>query len=196
LDPDNSYYKPMKKIPGFAAFTLIVAFAACKKDNFAESKDALHERFNGKYQVISSWSDQQVDINLDGKVSSNLKDELSDLSRVNLELRILKEEKYNLFSLFWPEQYLSEGFAADKPIITFANQALGLKFNFSKQVTDLLLDSSDVQPADAKRFVLPSVVKVLSDDVIEVSFSKSVYTSQGWKNITIITRYKRWTRIT
>jgi hypothetical protein len=184
----------MRKIPCFAVFTLIVAFAACKKDN--SSKDELHERFNGKYKVISSWSDQQVDINLDGKVSSNLEDELSDLSRANLELRILKEEKYNLFSLFWPEQYLSEGFSADKPIVNFANQGLGLKFNFSKQTTEILLDSSEVQPADVKRFVLPSVVKVLADDVIEVSFSKSVYTSQGWKNITIIIRYKRWTPVT
>jgi hypothetical protein len=186
----------MKQIPylSLIVFFLSTLFYSCSKEN-ADNKELILERFNGKYKILSSISNEAVDINMDGKSSTDLKTELPDLSRAFLELRIL-DQPYHLFSLWWPEQYLSESHDINKPNINYANQGIGFRFNFTNDFNKIILDTTDVTSEQASRFVVPESVIILKDDIIKVVFNESVYTEFGWKTIRVTTTYQRYTSIT
>ena len=132
---------------------------------------------------------------MDGSASNNLQTELPNLKHSHLELRIL-DQPYHLFSLFWQEQYLSESDNINKPFINYANQAMLFRFNFTENFNQITLDTSNVTPEQASRFVVPESVTVLENDIIKVVFNESVYVNYAWKTIRITNLYQRYTSIT
>ena len=171
----------------------VLALSACEKQDVGQ-ENAIGEKFNGKYALLTAIANQPVDMNLDGVESTNLSAEVENLSSATVELRIGKNS--HLFTQFWQEQYITEGQRPDRPYVTYARQGIGFSFTFQNNASELILNKDHVKEEDAARFAVPSQVKVLANDVIEVVFDKKVFTSRGWKQISITARYKRYTNVT
>lgn len=174
-------------------FLVALVLCACKK-NAAKDEDFLREKFNGKYELVTAYASQSVDMNLDGIASNDLSREILNLSAAHVELRVSKNVR--IFTQFWQEQYLSESSNINVPHVEYAKQGMGFSFSFNEDLKSINLDKTKVTAEQAARFAVPETVKNLANDVIEVVFDKRVYTSKGWKDITIAARYKKYTNIT
>ncbi|MCC9136461.1 hypothetical protein ACFSKU_06380 [Pontibacter silvestris] len=132
---------------------------------------------------------------MDGRASTNLLEEIEELPNAELDLRIYgrtnkHSENSFLFTQFWPEQYISEG---DILFVDYALQAVGRYFKFDQTVNTLLITPNEDTTVSLDRFPLPQAVTIEDNDQIEVIISKLLYTSDGWKTVTITTLYKRYT---
>jgi hypothetical protein len=72
---------------GYIAFFFFFALSiySCRRNGDTTKKNGdrafLFQRFNGKYKIVSSTASKPLDLNFDGILSINLKDELPDLSK-------------------------------------------------------------------------------------------------------------------
>lgn len=172
----------------------------------------LYDKFHGKYKVISSVSSEAIDVNLDGKASTDMIQEIPELTsphRNYLELRIYGPNKYRsenafLFTQWWPEQHIWTNnkvwdgeFIEYQPglIVNYNMQGTTRHFSFSSNLSQL-----NVQPSpneNAFRWVFPQSVTVdKNTDTIQVVNKRRLYTSAGVKEVVITTVYQRYTMIT
>ncbi|WP_347158176.1 hypothetical protein [Pontibacter chitinilyticus] len=180
------------------AMLVILAFASCSDTEITPQEDAQqYSRFHGKYKIVRSTSSEAVDINRDGKASTDLLQEIGLLSDAELEIRI-PLPAYNpdgvlpTFTQFWEQQFLSTANA--DTVINYATQGVVRYFTFSS--VDSLQIVPDEQQVDAMLFPLPDVVTIQDSDQIKVVMHKQLFTSSGWKAVTITTLYKRYTMAT
>ncbi len=174
-----------------------IILTSCIRDSAPDETRQVYERLHGKYKAVSSISSEAVDVNLDGTASINILAEIPDLEHCNLEIRILSE---GLLCQFWPQQFVGHGTepAGYDPSLTvhYANQGITRTFPIDANSSVLQLQS-DTQPLpDLNRFPFPTAVTVESTNMIKIVFSKRLYTSAGWKTVTVTTLYERYTMIT
>jgi len=184
------------KISLLVFLSVIATFTSCKERRVAPHEDIprLQERFQGAYKIVSSTSNEAVDINKDGQASTDLLKEIDLLSNAELLLRIPANpnEKGSsfLFTQFWQQQLLVTVNTTDT-ISTYALQGTVRNFNFSPSL-DALLIAPDGHQVDLQRFPFPDEVTIGSNDQIKVVMQKRLYTSKGWKPLTITTWYQRY----
>lgn len=191
--------------------------ASCSPNDPAPYDDVptLHQKFHGKYNVISSVSSEAIDVNLDGKVSTDMTKEILQLAPKygqQLEIRIYGPNKNNskrafYFMQYWPEQeiFIStnktqrwEGEPIEyQPglIVNYLSNALTRTFSFSPDLGQLLVQPSPAE--NAFRWILPQSVTVdKNTDTIQVVNKRRFYTSAGVKEVVTTTVYKRYTMVT
>lgn len=191
--------------------------AGCAPRDPAPNEDVnlLYQRFHGKYKVIRSVSSEAIDVNLDGKASTDMVQEIPQLTspyRNYLELRIYGPSKYRsenafLLTQWWPEQDIFiptnktqrwEGELIEyQPglSVNYAMQGTSRYFSFSPDLSEL-----QVQPTtneNAFRWVFPQSVTIeKSTGNIQVVNKRRLYTRTGVKEVVITTVYQRYTIIT
>lgn len=179
---------------------IVATLTSCNESEIVLHEDAflLHERFHGKYKIVTSTSNKAVDINKDGQASTDLLQEISFLSDAELELRI-PVPGYNtdgslfLFTQFWQQQFLTT--VNSDTVANYAVQGVVRYFRLSQNVDEILV-APDQYQVDLKLFPLPDEVTIESNGYIKVVMQKLLYTSEGWKSVNITTLYKRYTMAT
>ncbi|CCH00026.1 hypothetical protein FAES_2017 [Fibrella aestuarina BUZ 2] len=174
--------------------------------------DALHERFHGKYSIVSSVSNEAIDVNMDGYASTNLLDEIKELAPeycCELILHVRGKGQWNtqpvrLMVEAWPEQYIWSGndqwnwepLAYDpKLTVNYARQGASRSISFAPDLKSIIV--ADEPNADASvRWKKPVSVRIVGQHTIELVSRKTIYTRAGTKTVLITTRYERYTMTT
>jgi hypothetical protein len=186
----------------------LISLVACKgsqKEIIAPSQEvnALYQRFHGKYKPVFSTSSEAIDVNLDGKATVDMLEEIPELLNIGgIELRIYQGQ-YNsqrkfIFVHYWPKQEFQTDPATYIPDlwVPYSMKVVSWSFKFDTDVVQLLIEPQSIALADPDTYTPLQAVKVVDDDRIEVIFSKRLYTASGWKTVQIRTRYERYTMTT
>ena len=173
-----------------------------------ENVNLLYERFHGKYEVIQSVSNEAIDVNLDGKLSTDMLVEIPQLGKKyssHLQVSIIgptpyKSENEFLFTSWWPEQFIrinsktweGEPISYDPNLtVDYAMQGGTRNFSFSPDLKQMAVQPNKYE--NSFRSVKPESVTVNADNTIEVVTKRRLYTSAGVKDVVITTLYKRYT---
>ncbi len=185
----------------FFGFFFLVSLSACRRSDHSDrqkERAVLFQRFHGKYKILRATAEQPLDLNFDGVASTDLKDELLNLSNCNLIIQLPKDRQTNFFGEFWPEQVFGGGNGDAPPsydplaMVDYANQGVSRTFRFSADGKAILLDE-DHAGIDQQRHTRPEAVTILSGDRIEVVKRKRFYTTAGWREVRVVTLYERYT---
>ncbi|WP_256009786.1 hypothetical protein [Desertivirga xinjiangensis] len=162
---------------------------------------ALYEKFNGKYEIISSTSSEPVDINGDGNKSNDLLNEIPFLNESKVEIRIstdvLKNKYSGIFEQFWPEQYFTIDGKLQEPeifdsSINISYQVQGLPRNvYIKEELRIIEVIEENEVPNGKRHTIPSSVSYKNDNTIEIETEKALLMREGWKTIKLNSIYRR-----
>jgi hypothetical protein len=195
----------MKKLLSVAICTII--FFSCTKDETSVfNRPLLHEKFNGKYELLSAISEKAVDLNNDGKASTELLNENSMILFSTVEIRIPQkddlfiEDNEFVFSEFWPTENGQR--LKDKDVITvyrtkiysgnydiYGNVLIG-EFMDDLKYGTFITDIND----DGKNTLIElKSLEFLDDDKIEVTAVRKLYTMSGWTVTKIKSLYKKYT---
>ena len=178
------------------------ALVGCHERTPAPSEDAaaLHSRFHGKYQLLSAVADVPVDLDRDGRASTNLVEELPDVKASDVILLIKEDNSFKLFEQSWPQPNVTRDWNASNPdsliVQGYAIQLSPRSFTFDKSVTNLLIESGPVSATDAGRFPTPEVAAIEPGDQLRIVVQRALFTRKGWKLVRITSVYKRYTSIT
>ena len=194
-------------------FLLFIAcmfiLVSCEKNESEDSKrPLLREKFNGKYELISSLSKTPVDLNNDGIESTNLLLENSMILFSEIEIRIpnesdsyLKDNEF-VFCEFWPTEndhrlknkevitvYETRVYGSDYDI--YGNTLIGVFAENLKNCTiNTLLDIND----DGKNTLIEiKSIDIMENETIKVIVIRKLYTKNGWVISEIESLYKRYT---
>lgn len=139
-----------------------------------------------------------MDINFDGKRTTDLVHEIPDLKNTYLQLQFTGENLPMYYSQIWINQ---EFFPEEKPIgyspnvqVNFLRLRLNGTFMFENEGNTLQLSQAvpgNNNNADG-RYALPESVTLSSNDIIEVVLKRTMYTQSGWVPMVIRVRYKRY----
>ena len=184
--------------------------AGCMPKDFPPNNSALRERFHGKYQAISSISREPLDVNMDGRASVDMIQEIPALannSQSYLELRLYGTgaKGFNsgfLFTQWWPEQSIwvndkkwdLQPIAYDPDLIVNYGMDGAVRFFLFAQ-DKLVLDPDDYDD-NLLRWKRPDDITVVGEHRIRVINKKILYTRNGVKEVVITTVYERYTTIT
>jgi hypothetical protein len=158
----------------------------------------VHDKFDGRYKIISSYAEKAIDINFDGVSNQVLSFELFDL--VNSEI-IIKKSSYgkrsDLFFIYcWPEQSFPYYFDSTK---IDPNYTMSFNLNvycseiiFNKDFTTFQCCKSETGSFDLSQRI--ESVTIDSNGIFEIVSNIKLYTPSGWEEVKINTRYKRYTR--
>ncbi|WP_031529275.1 hypothetical protein [Dyadobacter crusticola] len=201
---------------------LIATISGCKKSNDpvvdAETQEAqrlvkLHEQFHGKYRIVSSIADQELDINMDGLTSTDLLKEIPAFQFENhphiVEVRIYGKSNMLansslIISQGWPEQYISIGnkqwdggpgleYNANLAV-NYVHQGSVRSFRFSDDLKEIIVEPSENERPF--RWVAPESVKIDELDRLHFINKRYLYTKDGVKQVKITSVYERVTKQT
>ncbi len=197
----------MKNFLLFIACMFILV--SCEKNESEASKrPLLREKFNGKYELISSLSKTSVDLNNDGIESTNLLLENSMILFSEIEIRIPNEPEFFLkdnefvFCEFWPTE--NDHRLKNKEVITvYETRVNGLGYDIYGNILigefadnlitctiNKLLDISD----DGKNTLIEiKSIEIMENETIKVTVIRKLYTKNGWVISEIESLYKRYT---
>ncbi len=185
---------------------LAISFWGCQTIDLEEELyNTTYEKFHGKYKIVRCTSDKPVDINLDGLASTEIDKEIPDLEYSYLSLRILKRtlpigDGSYVFEMGWQEQLFVNGIQPEeyKPekhySFSYANQFSVCRCTFSSDFKKINVKKYSDYDINEYRWVLPESVIVRNDGLIEVIFTKRLYTSKGVQSVRITTLYERFTK--
>lgn len=193
-------------------FLVGIGFAGCSQNDPAPNLMALQERFHGKYKAVSSSSSEPLDVNLDGRASTDMLLEIPELTRPYqnyLELRIYGPSKYRstasfTFTQWWPEQYIWlktdewkwQPIAYDPNLrVSYAMQGATRTFSFSPALDSLSINPDEFAD-NSLRWKRPETVTIVGEHTIKVVTLKTLYTRTGTKEVVITTVYERYTTVT
>lgn len=175
-----------------------------------EDVTALYQRFHGKYELISSTSNEPIDVNLDGRSSVDMVQEYDYLKEHNLEIRIYARDNPSLnrtfnFTQAWPEQYFYNDSTKERwngeflnyvpnLSISYAHQGAFHGFEFSPDLKQILVKLNTNE--NPFRWQRPESATVEAGDYIRTVNKRRVYTRAGVKEVVITTVYKRYTMTT
>jgi hypothetical protein len=185
----------------------LISLTSCKEScEVAPNKNvaALQDQFHGKYKPLHSTSSQALDVNRDGKASTDMLEEISDLPQTWIEVRIYDKSQYYpkpSFSFIhqWPKQELRpENPTSTNPLTHFiyATKVVYWNFSLDNLLTQLLIEPNASYLTDPDLFSPLEKVLVKDNDRLEVTLTKRLYTTEGWKTVQIVTLYERFTRET
>ncbi|REA60067.1 hypothetical protein DSL64_15395 [Dyadobacter luteus] len=200
---------------------LLLAVLGCKKDEAvldaeiieAQKVATLQNQFHGKYGIVSSVSNEAVDINMDGVSSTNLFEEIDVLPseknyHFDVEVRIyvgnLSAGTAYIFSQAWPEQYIqveNEEWAGGPGLdyhpslqMSFVRQGTARQFYFSSDRK--LLHVLPGEKENPYRWVKPESVVVDPAGRLVIVNKRYLYTKNGVKQVSITSVYERFTKQT
>ncbi|MCT4587691.1 MAG: hypothetical protein N4A71_07705 [Carboxylicivirga sp.] len=195
----------------FLLITLLFFLWGCQKEEMEiNNRPLLKERFNGKYELISSNSKQAVDLNNDGIESTNLLDENSVILFSEITIRIpyedelfLKENEF-VFSELWPME--NEHRLKEKKILTvykkrvysvnydlYGNVQIG---KFNEDLTSAEKFRLDINDDGKNTLVQLKSLNLLEDEIIRVIVVRKLFTKNGWVTTEIESLYKRYSPVT
>ena len=177
-----------------------------------EDVSALYQQFHGRYKVISSTSDKELDVNVDGNASADMMLEIPELAtgpQYYLQLNIYGPSKNSpkpsfIYSQWWPEQYIRLGskewdggqlldYNPDYRV-AYLTQGSFRSLSFSSDLKQIIVNPS--QNENPFRWVLPESVTVENNGRLRVVNKRRLYTSAGVKEVLITTVYERFTMST
>ena len=182
----------------------LLAFSSCSKSDLDDDYEQLKLQYNGKYELISSYSDDAVDLNMDGVYSTDLPGENPEIERAHLEIRIIAEDHMtepgnHLFEEMWPvahvpdrgEEVSDTARHQDSYFIMYAMKLHGCRCEFTDNNTTILLDEPYLEESSA--LISFESVDVDENGIITFVTRRKLYTIDGWGETRITTRYKRYT---
>jgi hypothetical protein len=184
-----------------------VALGSCQKSDSEPSEDtaALHDRFHGQYDIVSATADRAVDLNRDGRASTDLTTEIPYLNQAKslnagrLLIRI-RDNSEKIFEEWWPQPYLARNWQYSSPdsmmLNGYLSQVAHRNFTFDKAVTGLLVEPGPAAQADGGRFAAPEKVTIEGDGQLRVVTQRLLYIGRSWQLVRITVVYKRLTIIT
>ncbi len=188
-------------------FALLAGLVSCKQTaEIAPSEDVttLQARFHGKYKPISSTSSEALDIDQDGKASTNMLQEIAALQNQPIEVHIYGKSQYNAepsfsFVHYWPRQEfrpaVPQGY--DPTVkVSYYTSVVHWDFAFDQSLTQLQLQPQPPTLTDPEFYTPPQAVTVKEKDRLEVTLTKRLYTTSGWKTVQIVTLYELYTKAT
>ncbi len=193
----------------FYLIACAILFIACDKtDEEGSNRPLLKEKFNGKYELISSVSDKAVDLNNDGIASKNLFAENSTMFFSEIVIQIPHEEDLFLkenefcFTELWPtgndlRQKYKEVITTYKTPVN--NPFYDLKCNIRiGHFQDDLKSGTLNKDVDEYWEKMPANYKSVEfgeDETIKITAVRKLYTKKGWITTEIKSLYKRYTII-
>lgn len=149
--------------------------------------------------MISSFSSEPVDLNMDGISSTNLLSENKEILGAGLELLVI-EASENLFEEKWPVEYISvpRGEVFDSTsyhpsyTINYANYANAVMCQFDENYKSINLLSGFYQNSTNKLIGIESI-SLEENEIIKVTSIRKLYTIGGWTTTRIVSKYKRFT---
>jgi hypothetical protein len=177
---------------------IIVITTSCSRESAPDNFSKIYERLHGKYKVMSSFSSEAVDVNMDGAATTNILTEIPDLKNCDLEIRIVNKDNF-LIDPSWPEQLITGVLPATydpSRVVHYVRQGLTYTFTFDELNARLNVKPNQQPQTGPIQYSFPAVVTVEAPDTIKLEFSKKLYTSAGWKTVVITTVYKRYTMTT
>jgi hypothetical protein len=190
----------MKK--GLLITICTIFLISCNKNKSNVDIEQLKEKFHGKYEVISSISEDAVDLNMDGTTSTDLLYENPEISNSGLELRILNDNE-QLFEEKWPVETIviprGEIFDSTSFHPTY-NIYYALYINPSSCRFDDVYKSiqllDEFQQNSANTLISMESITIEENETIKVITIRKLYTMKGWITTKIETQYKRYTTTT
>ena len=180
--------------------------SSCQKEKLApdENKAALKEQFHGKYSVVSATSDIAVDLNEDGRASTDLKVEVPSLANSDFELLIgnysTESNFIGMAVQFWQHQHVTRNWNYTSPdslmVLGFVNQPTSRYFNFNKEVTQLQMEQIPDAPADKGQYPAPASVTVAGPEQLLVVTNRLLFVHKSWQPVRITILYKRYRKTT
>ena len=187
--------------------TGLVSLTACKQSvEVTPNRNvaALQEQFHGKYKPLHSTSNQALDINRDGKASTDMLEEISDLSQTWVEVRIYDKSQYNTKPSFsfihqWPKQELRPAEpTVNNPLtrLSYSTKVVFWSFSLDEALSQLNLEPNASYLAYPELYSPLETVLVKENGRLQVTLTKRLYTTEGWKTVQIVSLYERFTRQT
>lgn len=208
--------KKMKKF--LCMLVCAVLFVGCTNNDddneliVTKEKLLLNEKLTGKYKLVSCVADKALDLNDDGKASTNLFEENSLLKSPFLEMIIivptnefhssLKDNEF-VFSEFWPTENDLRFKSKDDPILP-TNDPIENHYDIYGYVLIGKFDadakfgyfSKDKIEDDGKNTLLDIKIETMDNDEVKVISTRKFYTLQGWVTANTESIYKRYTKRT
>jgi hypothetical protein len=196
----------MKKLLPYL-FCVLFSTAGCKKQDHIlvdiHEFEQLTSKYGGRYQILSSITNDPVDLNLDGNTNTNLLNELPGIAQSMVTIRVIKNtdtrstKNYIIsFDLSYPEQYAvvdgreissytpgAEVLFLDQPVYSRC------LIDTVKKTINLLPENNPLETE--RRFKRPNDVKILDGEKIQVSTIKEFYTKNGFTKVKITSIYER-----
>jgi hypothetical protein len=172
----------------------------CQKNTLEPSEDtsALHDRFHGRYSIVSATAEKAVDLNRDGRASTDLLTEIPNLGLTQSRLNIfIRENGLKWFEDSWPQPYIGRNWNYSSPdsvlVYDYLYNPLPRDFTFDKTVTSLLVEPGPADKADGGRTPAPEKVTIEGDGQLRVVTLRLLYIGRSWQLVRITTVYKRFT---
>jgi hypothetical protein len=179
------------------------ALSSCQKNTPEPSEDtaALHDRFHGQYQVVSATAEKAVDLNYDGRASTDLLTEIPNLGLKQSRLNVLiRDNGLKWFEEVWPHPYLARNWNYTSPdsvmVYDYLYNPLPRDFTFDKTITSLLVEPGPADKANGGRTAAPESVTIGGDGQLRVVTRRLLYIGRSWQLVRITAVYKRFTSIT
>lgn len=177
-------------------FALFALFSCGNKETQGPDYALLKEKYHGKYKIISSVSQDSVDLNRDGILSTDLMSENPYMKMANVEIRILDYNKnIHLFDEMYPIMYdapFPGGSTLFEYYALYSNNSLFVIDEKNRTFTLI----SEVQQDGTNTLIAFESVKIQDEEIIEVTATRKFLTINGWLTTKIISRYKRYTIVT
>ncbi|WP_163323250.1 hypothetical protein [Draconibacterium mangrovi] len=182
----------------------LLALISCNKSDWHDNYEELKLQYNGKYELLSSYSDDAVDLNMDGIYSTDLPVENPEIQRARLEIKIIAEDRMtepgkHLFDEMWPVAHISlpRGEVFDSTryhesySIMYAMKIMPCWCEFEDNNSIIVLGEPTIDESSA--LISFESIDMDENDIITFVTLRKLYTIDGWVETRITSRYKRYT---
>ena len=179
---------------------------SCHKNSLEPNEDvtALKERFHGKYKIISATSDIAVDLDEDGRATTDLSNEIPQLVNSDFTVLITNSSTSNGYigqlAQFWQHQNVTRNWNYSSPdslhVLGSSNQPTPRRFNFNKELTQLLVEQLSDAPADKGQYPAPESITAVGPEQLLVITNRLLFVRKAWKPVCITVLYKRYSKTT
>lgn len=193
----------MRKILSLVACACILV-SCQKEDSESDIRSSLYEKFNGKYKLVSSFSNTAVDLNNDGIESFDLLNENSMIMFSTIEIKIpsnpepfLKANEL-VFSEFWPTEN-DLRFTNKSVIPVYTKPVHGPNYDiyvqtligkFEKDYKSCTFNTA-IQNDGKNTLIKIKSVEMLKDETIKFCVDRKLFTKNGWVKTEVVSIYKR-----
>ncbi|WP_321372259.1 hypothetical protein [uncultured Draconibacterium sp.] len=182
----------------------LLVLSGCSKSDWHEDYEVLKLRYNGKYELLSSYSDEAVDLNMDGVYSTYLPAENPEIERAALIIKIIPDDRTtesgkHIFDEMWPDAHVvhrgeevsDTARHQDSYFIMYAMKLHGCRCQFVDNNATILLDEPYLEESSA--LISFDSIDVDENGIITLVTRRKLYTNDGWVETQITSKYKRYT---
>lgn len=182
----------------------LLALSSCNKSDWHDNYEQLKLQYNGKYELLSSYSDDAVDLNMDGIYSTDLPNENPEIQKAGLEIKIIAKDRItepgkHIFNEKWPVAHVSyrgeevsdTARYHDTYFIMYAMKLIGGSCQFEDNNSTIILGEPYINESSA--LISFESIDVDENDIITLVTLRKLYTIDGWVVTRITSKYKRYT---